>query len=57
MPAVVSIRCNSDISEQFARLKARGKSTLSALGAAMRKLVRIAYGVLESQSEYRPQGA
>jgi transposase len=56
MAAVVSTRCNPDISEQFARLKARGKPTLSALGAAMRKLVHIAFGVLKSQSEYRPQG-
>ena len=57
MAAIVSTRCNPDVSEQFARLKARGKPTLSALGAAMRKLVHIAFGVLKSQSEYRPQGA
>lgn len=57
MAAVVSTRCNPDVSKQFARLKARGKPTLSALGAAMRKLVHIAFGVLKSQSEYRPQGA
>ncbi|SDN57456.1 IS110 family transposase [Vreelandella arcis] len=56
MAAVVSTRCNPGVSEQFARLKARGKPTLSALGAAMRKLVHIAFGVLKSQSEYRPQG-
>jgi transposase len=57
MGAVVAIRRNPDISDQYARLKARGKPSLSALGAAMRKLVHIAYGVLKSQSEYRPQGA
>ncbi|SHF10250.1 hypothetical protein SAMN02745148_03735, partial [Modicisalibacter ilicicola DSM 19980] len=51
-----AIRYNPDISDQYARLKARGKPSLSALGAAMRKLVHIAYGVLKSQSEYRPQG-
>ncbi len=56
MGAVVAIHHNPDISSQFARLKARGKASLSALGAAMRKLVHIAYGVLKSQSEYRPQG-
>lgn len=38
MAAVVSTRCNPDIKEQFARLKARSIPTLSVLGAAMCKL-------------------
>ncbi|MEP1213965.1 MAG: IS110 family transposase, partial [Marinobacter sp.] len=33
------------------------KSKMSALGAAMRKLVQIAYGVLKHQTRYDPQWA
>ncbi|MGY6567059.1 MAG: IS110 family transposase, partial [Halomonadaceae bacterium] len=33
------------------------KSKMVALGAAMRKLIHIAYGVLKTQTEYRPQTA
>lgn len=29
---------------------------MSALGAAMRKLVQIAFGVLKHQTSYNPQG-
>ncbi|ATJ82348.1 IS110 family transposase [Halomonas beimenensis] len=55
MGAVVAMTHNPDIQAQYARLKARGKHSMSALGAAMRKLVHIAYGVLKTQTEYRPQ--
>ncbi|MBL35200.1 MAG: IS110 family transposase, partial [Oceanospirillaceae bacterium] len=37
------------------RLLANGKSKMQALGAAMRKLVQICFGVVKHQSEYRPQ--
>lgn len=55
MGAIVAMTHNPDIKAQYARLKARGKHSMSALGAAMRKLVHIAYGVLKTQTEYRPQ--
>nr|WP_293618019.1 hypothetical protein [Salinisphaera sp.] len=55
MAAVVSVRHNPDIAAQYQRLLARGKSKMSALGAAMRKLVHIAYGVLKHQQPYRQQ--
>jgi len=55
MAAVVSLRYNPDIASQYQRLTARGKSTMSALGAAMRKLMHIAYGVLKTQTPYQAQ--
>jgi len=57
MAAVVSLKHNPDIAAQYRRLTERGKSSMSALGAAMRKLVHIAYGVLKHQTPYQPQGA
>lgn len=55
MAAVVAIRHNPDVRDLYERLRARGKSKMSALGAAMRKLVHIMYGVLKHQTPYRPQ--
>lgn len=53
MAAVVSLRYNPDIAAQYQRLTARGKTKMSALGAAMRKLMHIAYGVLKTQTPYQ----
>jgi hypothetical protein len=36
------------------RLKARGKSQKVIIGAAMRKLLHLAYGVLNNQSYFDP---
>ena len=55
MAAVVSLRANPDIQRQYERLLANGKTAMQALGAAMRKLVQICFGVLKHQCEYRPQ--
>lgn len=55
MGAIVAIQHNTLIMKQYTRLRARGKSKMCALGAAMRKLVQIAFGVLKHQSEYDPQ--
>ena len=57
MAAVVSLRYNPDIAAQYARLTGRGKTSMSALGAAMRKLMHIAYGVLKTQIPYQAQVA
>lgn len=57
MAAVVAIRHNPDIRAQYQRLLARGKSKMSALGAAMRKLVHICFGVLKHQTPYQPRCA
>jgi transposase len=53
MAAVVAIRYNPDIQ----RLLANGKTRMAALGAAMRKLVHICFGVLKHQKPYLPQAA
>jgi transposase len=55
MAAVVAIRHNPDIRCQYNRLLKRGKSKMSAIGAAMRKLVHICFGVLKHQTPYQPQ--
>lgn len=54
MAAVVGIRYNPDIRALYLRLTARGKAKMAALGAAMRKLVHICFGVLKHQQVYRP---
>lgn len=55
MAAVVAIRHNRDIRAHYQRLVRRGKAKMAALGAAMRKLVHICYGVLKHQVPYQPQ--
>ena len=53
MPAVVASRVNPDIRALYQRLLAQGKCKMSALGAAMRKLVHICFGVIKNQQLYR----
>jgi len=55
MAAVVAIQYNPDIKRQYERLLKNGKSKMAALGAAMRKLVQICFGVLKHQTPYQPQ--
>ena len=55
MAAIVATRHNPDIRHQYERLLRHGKSKMSALGAAMRKLVQICFGVLKHQIPYLPQ--
>jgi len=51
-PAMVASSKNPDIKAQYERLLAAGKTKMCALGAAMRKLVHICYGVLKNQRPY-----
>jgi len=53
MAAVVATRCNPHVKTLYDRLLARGKSKMSALGAAMRKLVHLCFGVLKTQQPYQ----
>lgn len=55
MAAVVAIRHNPDIKRQYERLLQNGKTSMQAIGAAMRKLVQICFGVVKHQDKYRPQ--
>jgi transposase len=55
MATVTATRYNPDIKAQYQRLTGQGKSKMSALAAAMRKLVQICYGVIKHQQPYQPQ--
>jgi transposase len=57
MAAVVAIRHNPDVRALYERLLQRGKAKMSALCAAMRKLVHICFGVFKNQQDYRPHSA
>lgn len=48
MPALVALRYNPLIAAMKARLLAAGKAKMAIVGAAMRKLVHLIYGVLKS---------
>lgn len=54
MAAVVAIQHNRELKRFYERLCQRGKSKMSALGAVMRKLVHIAYGMLKHRTPYDP---
>jgi transposase len=53
MAAVVAKRCNPHVKAVYDRLLARGKTKMSALGAAMRKLVHLCFGVIKTQQPYQ----
>jgi transposase len=53
MAAVAGIRRNPDLKAQYERLLGRGKCKMAALGAAMRKLVHLCFGVLKNATDYR----
>ena len=53
-PAVAALRWNPTIRAVRVRLAAAGKPPLVIIGAAMRKLIHIAYGVLKSGRAYEP---
>ena len=48
MPALVTLRYNPVLIELKARLTRAGKPKMAIVGAAMRKLVHIIYGVLKN---------
>lgn len=56
-PAIVAIKHNPQIRALGVRLKGRGKCPMEIIGAAMRKLVHIAYGVLKSGRPFDPEMA
>lgn len=57
MAAIVAIRYNPHIKALYTRLLAKGKAKRAALGAAMRKLVHLCFGVLKSRQPYSPTHA
>ena len=55
MPAVVARRCNPHIKALNDRLLAKGKSKMAVIGAAMRKLAHLCFGVVHSGKPYDPK--
>lgn len=53
-PAVTAIRCNPAIKAWAEELRERGKCEMQIIGAVMRKLVHLAYGVLKTGKLYDP---
>lgn len=54
MPALAAMRCNRIVQALVARLTAKGKSRMTIVGAVMRKLVHLAFGVLKHQRPFDP---
>jgi transposase len=52
-PAITALRFNPTIRDVYRRLHAAGKPNMVIIGAAMRKLIHVAYGVLKSGQLYR----
>jgi transposase len=54
LPAIVAKQYNVHVRATYERLIARGKPKMSAIGAAMRKLVHLCFGVIHSRRPYDP---
>lgn len=54
MPALAAHRYNPIIADMVERLTARGKSKMTIVGAVMRKLLHLAYGVLKTRKPFDP---
>jgi transposase len=56
-PAVTALRCSPFFQAWAEGLRQRGKSKMAVIGAAMRKLVHLAYGVLKTGRPFDPEWA
>ena len=56
-PAIVATQHNPIIKDLSERLREAGKCPMVIIGAAMRKLIHIAYGVLKSGKPFDPHHA
>jgi transposase len=54
-PAITALRCSPFFQEWAEGLRQRGKSKMAVVGAAMRKLVHLAYGVLKTGRPFDPE--
>ncbi|NEQ11772.1 MAG: IS110 family transposase [Moorea sp. SIO4E2] len=54
MAAMAAIRSNPFVISLATRMEKQGKSRMSIIGASMRKLVHLAYGVLKNQQPFDP---
>ena len=56
-PAITALRCSPFFQAWAKGLRERGKSKMSVICAAMRKLIHLAYGVLKSGKPFDPEWA
>ncbi len=56
-PAITALRCSPFFQAWAKGLRERGKCKMSVIGAAMRKLIHLAYGVLKTGKPFDPQWA
>jgi transposase len=54
-PAITALRCSPFFQQWAEGLRQRGKSKMAVIGAAMRKLVHLAYGVLKTGKPFDPE--
>lgn len=54
MASIVAIKHNPALAAIYQRLLAKGKAKMAALGALMRHIVHIAYGILKHHTPYNP---
>lgn len=54
-PAMVAIRYNPIVRTFATRLRAAGKSKMVVIGAAMRKLIHLIYGILKSRTPFNAE--
>lgn len=56
-PAIVAVQYNQVITVFARRLRENGKTPMQVVGAAMRKLIHIAYGVIKNNRPFEPTPA
>jgi transposase len=56
-PAITALRCSEFFKQWAEGLRQRGKCKMSIIGAVMRKLLHLAYGVLKTGQPFDPQWA
>lgn len=56
-PAITALRCSAFFQAWAEGLRERGKCKMSVIGAAMRKLIHLAYGVLKTGQPFDPEWA
>jgi len=53
-PAITALRCSSFFQQWASGMRERGKCKMAVIGAAMRKLIHLAYGVLKTGKAFDP---
>jgi len=56
-PAITALRCSNFFKSWADGLRERGKCKMAVIGAAMRKLIHLSYGVLKTGKPFDPNWA